>query len=137
MSFWEKCKQNIRRFMIGRNGIDELTNTLVIVALILILLTSLTGSALLNLVGLFLYCVCFFRIFSRNTTKRYEENRKYIEGRQKFQRAVSQKWMRLKNTKKYKYFKCPECNALLKLPRKVGEVTVTCGKCRHSFKQKA
>lgn len=137
MSFWEKFKLHVRRFMIGRNGIDELTNMLVVVALILILLTSITGSFLLNFVGLFLYGVCFFRIFSRNTAKRYEENRKYIEWRQKFQRSISQRWTRLKNSKKYKYFKCPECNALLKLPRKVGEVTVTCGKCRHSFKHKA
>jgi transcription elongation factor Elf1 len=39
--------------------------------------------------------------------------------------------------KKYKYFKCPECKSWLRLPRGVGEVTVTCGKCRHAFKQKA
>ena len=43
----------------------------------------------------------------------------------------------LKNMRKYKYFKCPECHARLRLPRKVGEVTVTCGKCHHAFKQKA
>ena len=51
--------------------------------------------------------------------------------------SVRQFINRVKNLRKYKYFKCPECHARLRLPRKVGEVTVTCGKCRHAFKQKA
>ena len=44
---------------------------------------------------------------------------------------------RLKHSREYKYVRCPKCHSWLKLPRKVGEVTVTCGKCRHAFKQKA
>lgn len=137
MSFWDKVKRGIQRFMVGRNGADELARAMIMAALVLMLFTSLTGSTLLNLLSLILYFATIFRIFSRNIAKRYEENRKYVEWRQKFQIEASQKWIRLKNSKKYRYFKCPECNALLKLPRKVGEVTVTCGKCRHSFKQKA
>lgn len=137
MSFWEKFKHGVRQFMAGRHGADELTNTMVIIALVLMLFTAVTGSSLLNLISLILYGVSIFRMFSRNVAKRYEENRKFVEWRQKLTTSVSQRWVRLKNTKKYRYFKCPECGALLKLPRKVGEVTVTCGKCRHSFKQKA
>jgi len=123
--------------MTGRNGVDELTNIMIIAALILMLFTSFTGSPLLNLISLLLYGISIYRMFSRNIAKRYEENRKFVEWRAEFKTSVSQKWVRLKNSKKYRYFKCPECGALLKLPRKVGEVTVTCGKCRHSFKQKA
>lgn len=137
MSFWDKFKHGVHRFMIGRNGVDDLTNTMIITALILMLLTTFTGSLLLNMISLVLYGVSIFRMFSRNVAKRYEENRKFVQWRQKFMTSFSQRWLRLKNSKKYKYFKCPECSALLKLPRKVGEVTVTCGKCRHSFKQKA
>ena len=40
------------------------------------------------------------------------------------------------NLRKYKYFKCPSATRCCIL-RKVGEVTVTCGKCKHSFKKKA
>lgn len=123
--------------MAGRYGADRLTQDLSIAALILMLLVIFSGSALLNFISLFLYCVCIFRMFSKNIAGRYEENRKYVEWRQKFCTSMSQKWVRLKNFRKYRYFKCPECGALLRLPRKVGEVTVTCGKCRHAFKQKA
>ena len=137
MSFWNKIKFEIRKFMTGRRGSDELSLALLISGLIISLISSIFGSSLLYWIGLALYILSLFRMFSRNLTKRYEENRKFLEWRQKTKTALSQAKVRLKNMRKYKYFKCPECNALLKLPRKVGEVTVTCGKCRHQFKKKA
>lgn len=137
MEFLKKLMRKFQTFMIGRNGVDQLTRDMSIAALFLMLVVIFTGSALFDLIALFLYGVCMFRMFSRNIAVRYEENRKYVEWKQRFLTSMSQKWIRLKNIKKYRYFKCPECGALLKLPRKVGEVTVTCGKCRHAFKQKA
>lgn len=137
MSFLEKIKTSFHKFMTGRRGSDELSIAMLIAGLILSLMSSFFGSSLLYLLGTVLYILCLLRMFSRNLTKRYEENRRYIEWSQKLKTALSQFVVRLKNIRKYKYFKCPECSALLKLPRKVGEVTVTCGKCRHQFKKKA
>ena len=137
MSFWNKILLALRKFMSGRRGSDELSLALLIAGLIISLLSSIFGSSLLYWLGLVLYVISLFRMFSRNLTKRYEENRKYVEWLQKTKISFSQAKIRLKNMRKYKYFKCPECGALLKLPRKVGEVTVTCGKCRHQFKKKA
>ena len=137
MSFLDKIKIGFRKFMTGRRGSDELSLALMIAGLAASLLSSVFGSSLLYLLGLALYIISLFRMFSRNLNKRYEENRKYVEWRRKTSTAISQAIVRLKNMRKFKYFKCPECSALLKLPRKVGEVTVTCGKCRHQFKRKA
>ena len=137
MSFWYKIKTAFRKFMIGRNGADELSLALLIGGLVAAILSSLFASAVLNLLSTVLYVLCVFRMFSKNIAKRYEENRKFVAWRQNHKTSVSQAKVRLKNMRQYKYFKCPECNSLLKLPRKVGEVTVTCGKCRHEFKKKA
>lgn len=137
MSFLAKIKESLRKFMIGRRGADELSFALLIAALALMILSSFTAGALFNLISLILYGLCIFRMFSRNLTKRYEENRRYVEWSRKLKTSISQGWVRLKNIRKYKYFKCPECKSWLRLPRKVGEVTVTCGKCRHAFKKKA
>jgi len=137
MSFWEKFKAGFRRFMIGRNGADELSLALLIVALVFSLISGFFGSILFNLLSYVAYFFCLFRMFSRNVEKRRSENWKYVQLRLKVKTSISQWWIRLKNMRKYKYFKCPECNALLRLPRKVGEVTVTCGKCRHAFKKSA
>lgn len=133
MSFMNKLKEKLRRFMIGRRGADELSFALLIGGVVMMLLTALTGFMLFDLIGWIFYVWCLFRMFSRNLTKRYEENMKYLALKQ----SAAQAWTRLKNIRKYKYFKCPECQSLLRLPRKVGEVTVTCGKCHHSFKHKA
>ena len=131
MSFWDRFKESVRRFMVGRNGVDELSHALVMAELVVILLS------LISLIGMLLAVYTLFRIFSRNTAKRRQENDKYIAWRRDFSTTASQSWNRLKNIRKYKYFKCPECHAMLRLPRKVGEVTVTCGKCKHQFKMKA
>lgn len=140
MSYWEKFKASMRRFMQGRNGSDELSFALLIAALVLTLLSSFAGallSGIFSLLSMVAYVICLFRMFSRNVQKRYAENQLYLKKRQQLRTTGKQSWTRLKNLPKYKYFKCPECHSLLRLPRKVGEVTVTCGKCRHSFKKKA
>lgn len=137
MSFWEKFKMRVHRFMIGRNGADELSFALLIFALIASLISSFFVNVLFNLLSFVAYFLCLFRMFSRNVEKRRQENWKYVSIRQKVSMAVSQWWIRMKNLRKYKYFKCPECKALLRLPRKVGEVTVTCSKCRHAFRKSA
>lgn len=137
MSFFDKIKNGIRKFMIGRNGADELSLAMLIAGLAAAVIASLFGSAVINLISTALYVLCVFRMFSKNIAKRYEENRKYVQWRQNFKISLSQAKVRMKNMRRYKYFKCPECQSLLKLPRKVGEVTVTCGKCRHEFKKKA
>ena len=76
-------------------------------------------------------------MFSRNEVKRSEENMRWVKFWTELKTNVKQFFVRLKNIRKYRYFKCPQCKARLRLPRKVGEVTVTCGKCHHQFKQKA
>ena len=134
---WQRIKDGMRRFMIGRHGADQLSLALLIAGLVCSLLTSLTGFAVFYWLGLIAYIYGIFRMFSRNEIKRSEENMRWVKFWTELKTGVKQFFVRLKNTRKYRYFKCPECKARLRLPRKVGEVTVTCGKCRHQFKQKA
>ena len=134
---WQKFKDGVRNFMIGRNGADQLSMAMLIAGIVLSLLTSITKLAIFNLLGLVILVLTIFRMFSRNLEKRRAENQKFVNFRANFGTNAKQLMNRLKNMKKYKYFKCPQCGARLRLPRKVGEVTVTCGKCKYQFKQKA
>lgn len=134
---WQKLKNSFRNFMIGRHGSDQLSFTLLIAGIVLSLLSSITGILIFYYLGLAGYIWSIFRMFSRNNAKRSAENYKYMELRRNITSGTSQFFMRVKNMKKYRYFRCPECKSRLRLPRKVGEVTVTCGKCRHQFRQKA
>ena len=134
---WQKIKGALQRFMAGRHGADHLSLALLIAGIVLSLLNSLSGFAIFYLLGLAAYIWGIFRMFSRNEVKRSEENMRWVKFWTELKTVIKQFFVRLKNIRKFRYFKCPQCKARLRLPRKVGEVTVTCGKCRHQFKQKA
>lgn len=137
MSFWQRILAGAQRLMLGRNGADEFSLALLIAGLALSFLGSAFGLAILDLVGMAAYIYALFRMFSRNVNRRAAENHRFLSLYTRARDSVKQFFVRLKNMRSYKYFKCPQCHARLKLPRKVGEVTITCGKCKHSFKQKA
>ena len=137
MTFWQKIKLSIAKFMQGRHGADNLGMFTLLSGLIISLLGSFTRIGLLSIIGLALYIITLFRMFSRNHEKRMAENRKYIELTSNWKTKVRQFSKRMKNRKDYKYFKCPECKVLLRTKRGSGEKDITCVRCGHQFRQKS
>lgn len=137
MTMLQKIKSALNKLMTGRRGADELSLMLLVSGLVASMIGSMLRFGLLNLLGLACYGFAIFRMFSRNLEKRYAENAKFVGAWRSASANTRQFINRMKNIRKYKYFKCPQCHARLRLPRGVGEVTVTCGKCRHEIKQKA
>ncbi|MDO4739822.1 MAG: hypothetical protein Q4A66_04065 [Eubacteriales bacterium] len=138
MSFWDKFKYNFIRFMQGRyGGADKLNRVLLYGAIAIMLLNMFFGIPLVNLLVWVMYGYAIFRMFSRNMSARYRENEKFEQLWNKLRTECKQFTVRMKNSKQYKYFTCPKCKSRLKLPRGVGEVTVTCGKCGEKIKKKA
>ncbi len=137
MSFWQKIKAGLVRFMEGRHGADNLGMFTLFTGLILSLLGTFTRLGLLSFLGLALYVVTIFRMFSRNREARVKENRKYLELTGGWKTKTTQFFRRCKNRKDYKYFKCPHCKALIRMKRGSGEKTITCVRCGHQFNAKA
>ena len=137
MAFWQRFRERVNRLMVGRHGADELSLALLIAGLVLSMLSRVFRLVALDLLGIAAYIYAIVRMFSRQHEKRYIENQKYIAFWNKASCNARQFIARVRNQRKFKYFKCPQCNARLRLPRNVGEVTVTCGNCHHAFKQKA
>ena len=137
MTFWQKIKMSVARFMQGRHGPDNLGMFTLIAGLVCSLLASFTGISLLSLIGFGLYVWTLFRMLSRNHEKRLAENRKYIELTSNWKLKSRQFTKRLKNRRDYKYFKCPNCKVLLRLKRGCGEKDITCVRCGYQFKQKS
>ena len=134
---WQKIKEGFRRFMTGRYGGDQLSRVQVWTGFAMYIIAILTGFGLFSYIGLALYIWAFYRLFSKDINKRYAENQKFLALTGSLRQNINQAKNRFKNRKEYLYFRCPKCKSWLKLPRKVGEVTVTCGKCRHQFRKKA
>lgn len=137
MSFFQRLKMSLARFMQGRHGADNLGMFTLFAGLAFSLLGSFTRLALFSLIGLILYIITLFRMFSRNHEKRMAENRKYIELTSGWKTKLSQFIKRTKNRRDYKYFKCPNCKVLLRMKRGSGEKDITCVRCGSQFKQKS
>ena len=75
-------KEKFMRFMQGRYGVDQLSKALLVIGLISILLASFFRGSLVGTffyyVGWFLIIYCYFRMFSKNVSKRYAENQAYL-----------------------------------------------------------
>ena len=86
------------------------------------------GTSLLNpVLTLLSYVLMFwalFRVFSRNTYARYEENRKFL-------RFFDQ----LKD-RTHRYFSCPKCRQTVRVPRGKGKIAITCPRCKERFIKK-
>ncbi len=137
MSFLNKLKASFMRFMIGRNGADQLGLFSLITALVINVLDNFLMTGVLSLIGMALYIWTFFRMFSKNVYKRREENIKFTAWYEKMKKLAMRYWTRLKNCREYKYFSCPQCKASIRMKRGMGEKEITCPGCKHVFKQKS
>lgn len=115
----------LRRFMAGRNGVDGLAWFWCIVGIALNLAGSITGLTLLTALAYVPLALAVWRIFSRDTARRYQEN-------EKFRQFLG----RIKGRKNYCYFKCPGCKTKVRVPRGKGKLRITCPTCRESFVKK-
>ena len=123
-----KIRGGLQNFMRGRYGSDKLNTFLLIVGVITSILSMLFSneivSFVLTLIAYFLMGLVIFRMLSRNTYQRYQENRKYLRF-----------WERLKD-KEHKHFDCPRCRQPVRVPRKKGKIAITCPKCKEKFIRK-
>ena len=134
---WTRIKMAMVRFMQGRNGVDNLGYHALWGGLILLIVNMFLGSLLLNLIGNVMYFYALFRMLSRNIVKRQAENSRYVHFMNNWQKEVKQFFLRLKGTKEYKYFRCPGCKQLIRVPRGRGKLRITCPKCRQVFEKKS
>ena len=123
-----KIASGFRRFMMGRYGTDKLNMVILCTGLIASVAGIFIHYAPVNLAltvisyGLMGWAI--FRCLSRNTYKRYQENRKYLMFVQ-----------RIKD-REHRYFDCPRCRQQVRVPRGKGKISITCPKCKEKFIRK-
>lgn len=123
-----KLGAGFRRFMMGRYGTDKLNMAILIVGLVACVLNGFIRFApanlALTLVSYALMGWAVFRTLSRNTYKRYQENRKYLLFLQKLK------------DKEHRYYDCPRCRQQVRVPKGKGKIAITCPKCNEKFIRK-
>ena len=116
--------------MAGRYGTDKLNQWLLGLAIVLIvlgLIGSRTGSAILAVLGTVAYVPLIwslFRMYSRNIEARRREN------------AAFQRFFTRLRDRQNRYFTCPRCRQVVRVPRGKGRINIRCPKCGEQFVRK-
>jgi hypothetical protein len=123
-----KMKMGLARFMSGRYGTDKLNSLFLGMGLVMCLVSMFMPKPWLvfTMTGLsyFFMGIALFRCFSRNTYKRYQENRRY------------QAFLNRLKDRDHKYFSCPKCRQNVRVPKGKGKIAISCPKCREKFVKK-
>jgi predicted RNA-binding Zn-ribbon protein involved in translation (DUF1610 family) len=126
----------LRNFMAGRYGPDHLNTALIIFALLLSFISRFAILSLLVYLSYLLIILTVFRFLSRNIQKRRAENDKFLRLYWPIKQKIKAFFSSLKSRKTHKFFKCPSCSNLLRVPRGKGKLQITCPKCGERFIRK-
>ena len=134
----------LQRFMMGRNGVDQLSVALMVAYMLLSFLLRIGQVwgwwAYLPLV-LLLWAA--FRMLSRNIPRRQKENAAFA----RMWSSIRSWWYRVSNgyrnfaskrqeKRTHKFFKCPACKAKVRVPKGKGKIRITCPQCGTKFEKK-
>ncbi|MBQ7026673.1 MAG: hypothetical protein IJN31_08710 [Peptococcaceae bacterium] len=127
-NFLRRLEAGLRQFMLGRYGTDKLNMAILTAGVVLsVLVMFITNPKVDGLLTLFAYVLmiwAIFRMLSRNTYKRYQENRKYL------------RFLERIKDRRHRYFECPRCRQPVRVPRGKGKISITCPKCKEQFIKK-
>ena len=129
-------RARIARFMMGRNGNDRLNLFLLVIGVLFIILGIVfknTAGIFFNSLTLVIIVLVYFRMLSKNLNRRIAENAKYMDIKNMLIskiRLLHEKWTQ---RNEYKFFRCPSCRTVLRVPRGRGKIMIVCKKCGTRF----
>ena len=130
-------RERFREFMVGRYGPDQLNIVLFVCALAARLIATVSGLFLFSLLSYMLMIMAFFRMLSRNIQKRRAENDVFLRFWGPFRHKFRSYKDRAAGSREYKFFRCPNCKNMLRVPKGKGRIQVTCPKCGERFEKKS
>lgn len=126
----------LRNFMVGRYGPDQLFIAIFTVAVILSIISRITSWGIVLLLSYAFLIYAMFRFLSKNLQKRRAENDRFLRFWWPFKTRVKNKIQQFKNRKNYRFFHCPSCKNMLRVPKGKGKIQITCPKCGERFIKK-
>lgn len=125
-----RFSQRIAAFMQGRYGLDGLGRFLLVLSMIFLLISIMIRPVrFLYVIGIGILLYEYYRMFSRNVSKRYQENMRFMG-------FVNGQRQRFAQRKTHKIFKCPNCSQKIRVPKGKGKICIKCPKCRIEFIKK-
>lgn len=120
MNFFNRIGYELRKFMIGRYGIDNLGIILMVAGFVLSLFSRI--SIVISVISLLILGFGIFRMLSKNIPQRKKENSFVMD-------------IFSKKEAGYRYFRCPGCSQKIRVPKGKGKIRITCPKCGSKFEK--
>ena len=162
-NFFQRLSEGYRRFMVGRYGTDQFSRFLMFLAIFILILNvifrSKTPVFYFLVWAVILYT--YFRMFSKNIEKRYNENTRYLQLKEKVigwfggkrssggsygshSSGNQSSWKNsqggtrpnnpsMRSDKEHRIFRCPSCDQRVRVPRGRGKIEITCPRCGNKF----
>ena len=124
MKIWFLSTIQIRQWIQGRYGYDQLSRFLFILTLALIVLSRISVLRFLYIPALLLLSWSCIRCYSTNHKRRRAEYALISESR--VFSVFKRKWSERKT---HTYFKCSSCKKTLRIPKRKGKMRITCPEC--------
>ena len=130
-------KEKLRAFMSGRYGMDQLGRFTMGVGAVSLILYMFLRWRLLYYVTLFCLIWYYYRALSRNHSRRYEENLRFLQLKNRLLGRFRGTKSHLEEMKYYRFYSCPGCRQKIRVPKGHGKISITCPKCRKEFIRKS
>lgn len=126
-------KYKIAAFFANRNGMDDLSKVMIWGSLIILLISQFIPVAWLSsaiyALSLAVIIYAYVRVFSKKLDKRHAENNAYLS----WVNQLKQRWQQRKT---HKFYRCPKCKTVLRVPKGKGKINITCRSCGEKFIKK-
>ena len=123
--------------MYGRYGTDALSQFLVYAALACVILSYIFKHSIFNMLIWILIIISYYRMFSKNHQKRYAENMKFLEVKNRFMSWFRREKKLIGQRKDFHIYTCPGCKQKIRIPRGKGKIVVKCPKCHTEFTKRS
>lgn len=130
-------KEKIMHFMVGRYGMDQLSDFLIKFALVFAVLNILLRSGVMGILAWAALIFAYFRIFSKNYERCRRQNAWYLQKTWKIRSVCSKYVSRLRILRTHHIYTCSQCRQKIKIPRGRGKVQIRCPKCGNEFIKKS
>ena len=130
-------KNKMMQFMQGRYGADQMGQMLSAVSMVFLIISLFSRNQAWFLLAVIGIVYNYFRMFSKNISKRYAENQKYLKMTAGIRSKLASWKSQLAQRKIYHIYRCPGCKQKIRVPRGRGKIEIRCPKCNTRFVKKS
>lgn len=122
--------------MWGRYGNDNLNQFLLAVAFACLIISFL-GGGVFYILATVIMVFAYYRMFSRNISKRSAENQQFLKQKMKVRGLFIKKKREWGQRRLYHIYRCPNCRQKIRVPKGKGRIAISCRKCGNEFIKKS